>query len=89
MVALCDLNQGSLDAAQARMARYNMAPADEYCGEDAWMEMCRRDDIDLVYVVTNWQNHAKMGIYAMEQGKHVAIEVPQERTALLAGVSIR
>ena len=80
VVALCDLNQGSLDAAQARMARYNMAPADEYCGEDAWMEMCRRDDIDLVYVVTNWQNHAKMGIYAMEQGKHVAIEVPAALT---------
>ena len=31
---------------------------------------------DLVYIVTDWKVHAKMAKYAMEHGKHVAIEVP-------------
>ena len=38
--------------------------------------MCRRDDIDFVYIATNWALHAEMAIYAMEHGKHVALEIP-------------
>ena len=30
--------------------------------------LCERDDIDLVYVVTDWKWHATMMVYAMEQG---------------------
>ena len=41
---------------------------------------CERDDIDLVYVATDWKHHAEMGVYAMEHGKHVAIEVPAAMT---------
>lgn len=81
VVALCDLSQASVDRAQERLAEAGHPAAAEYAGsEDAWMEMCRRDDIDLVYVVTDWKNHAKMGVYAMEHGKHVAIEVPAAMT---------
>ena len=77
VVALCDIDSARVAAGQTILARHGAAPADEYFGdENAWMEMCRRDDLDLIYVVTDWENHAKMGVYAMEQGKHVAIEVP-------------
>ena len=41
-----------------------------------WKELCRRDDIDLVYICTPWQLHVPMAVYAMEHGKHVAVEVP-------------
>ena len=48
--------------------------------EDAWKKLCERDDIDLVYIATDWKHHAAMGVYAMEHGKHVAIEVPAAMT---------
>ena len=59
VVALCDLSQASVDRAQERLAEAGHPAAAEYAGsEDSWMEMCRRDDIDLVYVVTDWKNEA-------------------------------
>lgn len=51
-----------------------------YGDENSWKQLCDRDDIDLVYVATDWRHHAEMGIYAMEHGKHVAIEVPAAMT---------
>ena len=56
------------------------AAAEYYGSEDAWKQLVDRDDLDLVYVVTDWKNHAPMGIYAMKKGKHVAIEVPAAMT---------
>jgi len=77
IVALCDIEPERVAGAQKILEKAGLPPAAEYSGsDDAWMELCRRPDIDLVYVVTDWTKHAPMGIYAMEQGKHVAIEVP-------------
>ncbi|MDE7407574.1 MAG: Gfo/Idh/MocA family oxidoreductase, partial [Muribaculaceae bacterium] len=77
VVALCDIEEERVDSAQAILQRAGFPEAAAYSGsEDAWKELCQRPDIDLVYVVTDWVNHAPMGMYAMEQGKHVAIEVP-------------
>lgn len=80
VVALCDMLQENIDKGQEYIAMAGQPEAAEYCGEDTWMELCRRDDIDLVYVVTDWASHARMGVYAMEHGKHVAIEVPAAMT---------
>ena len=76
IVAICDLHQENLDKAQERLAKYGSPRADEYIGEEAWKEMCKREDINLIYIVTPWTQHTPMAVYAMEQGKHVAIEVP-------------
>ena len=38
--------------------------------------LCERPDVDLVYIVTDWKHHTPMALYAMQHGKHVAIEVP-------------
>lgn len=43
---------------------------------DNWRLACESDSIDLVYVCTDWLTHAEIAIYAMQCGKHVAIEVP-------------
>ena len=80
VVALCDVRKECIDAGQQRLAKAGKPAAAEYCGPDAWKALCEREDIDLVYVVTDWENHAKMGVYAMECGKHVAIEVPAAMT---------
>ena len=44
--------------------------------DDAWKELCERKDLDLVLITTPTYLHAKMAVYAMEQGKHVITEVP-------------
>lgn len=75
-VALCDMYPEGVARSQSILKRRGKAPAAEYVGEDAWKELCMRDDIDLVYIVTPWLTHVPMAVFAMEQGKHVAVEVP-------------
>ena len=77
IVALCDLRPERIEKAQQYLDRASRPRAEAYTGsEDAWRKLCPREDIDLVYIVTDWENHAPMAKYAMECGKHVAIEVP-------------
>jgi predicted dehydrogenase len=38
--------------------------------------MCENPDIDLIYITTPWSWHTPMAVYAMENGKHAASEVP-------------
>ena len=74
--ALCDLEQKNVSKCQPMLQRASMPKADEYVGPEAYKELCERDDIDLVYIATDWLNHTPIALYAMEHGKHVAIEVP-------------
>ena len=74
--ALCDLYPDHLDNARRYLAERGCPAADEYSGEEGWKQLCERDDIDLVYIATGWQMHTPIAVYAMQQGKHVAIEVP-------------
>ena len=74
--ALCDLNADYVKSAQETLAGKHLPAADEYTGQEDWKKICERDDIDLVYICTDWLNHTPMAVYAMEHGKHVAVEVP-------------
>ena len=77
IVALCDLLPENAEKAQKIVTNAGMEAPALYSGsEDAWKQLCERNDIDLVYIATDWKHHAEMGIYAMEHGKHAAIEVP-------------
>lgn len=81
VVALCDLRPERVEACQNILKKAGLPEAAAYSGsEDAWKQLCERDDIDLVYIATDWKHHALMGVYAMEHGKHVAIEVPAAMT---------
>ncbi len=81
IVALCDLYEDRVEKTQAILEAAGLPRAAGYSGsEEAWKELVERDDIDLVYIVTDWKRHADMMIYAMEQGKHVACEVPAAMT---------
>ena len=80
ITALCDITPEHLGEAAALLlsdGRYRPALLGE---PEGWMQMCHRDDIDLIYICTDWLTHAPMACYAMEQGKHVAIEVPAATT---------
>ena len=76
IVALCDLFEERVASAQKLLVKRGLPEADSYFGEDAWKEVCQREDVDLIYLCTPWLKHTPMAVYAMEQGKHVAIEVP-------------
>ena len=77
IVALCDAEMDRAERAQEILRRNGRPDAALYGGSlDVWKELCERDDINLVYIATDWKHHVPMALYAMEQGKHVAIEVP-------------
>lgn len=79
--ALCDIRPELTERAEKVLLNAGKEKPTSYHGsEDLWKKVCEREDIDLIYVVTDWKNHANIGVYAMEHGKHVAIEVPAAMT---------
>ena len=80
VVALCDVIPDKVTKANEILRERGLPEADVYTGEDDWKRVCERDDIDLVYVCTQWDLHTPIAVYAMEQGKHVALEVPAALT---------
>ena len=80
IVALCDIHRDHLyDAATLLVGDDRHFPA-LLDTTDGWRQLCERDDVDLIYICTDWLTHTPMACYAMEQGKHVAIEVPAAPT---------
>ena len=83
ITALCDLLPENVEKSQAlleSLGRARVAEDATYSGEEGWKELCQREDVDLVYLVTPWDLHTPMAVYAMECGKHVAVEVPAAMT---------
>jgi len=80
IVALCDIIPERVDSAQVTLAKKGLPKAVGYTGEEDWKKICEREDIDLVYVCTHWDLHTPIAVYAMEHGKHVALEVPAALT---------
>ena len=58
----------------------SLPPAVLYWGPEGYKELCERDDIDLVYIATDWKHHFPIAKYALEHGKHVVSEVPAALT---------
>lgn len=76
VMALCDYLEENVERSQNTLREAGLAPATGYSGEFGYKEMCERDDIDLVYIATDWDHHFPIAKYALEHGKNVAIEVP-------------
>jgi predicted dehydrogenase len=74
--ALCDIVPAEAEKTRKQIEFAGFNPTIYTVDADAWKKLCDRDDIDLVYICTPWNLHAQMAVYAMEHGKHVAIEVP-------------
>jgi predicted dehydrogenase len=75
--ALCDQMMDRVDKAQKILASHGLPPAKSYGGTpEVWKELCQSNDLDLVYICTPWQLHTPMAVFAMENGKHAASEVP-------------
>jgi hypothetical protein len=74
--ALCDIVPAEAEKVRKQIEFADFNPT-VYTGDaEVWKKLCDRQDIDLVYICTPWNLHTPMAVYAMEHGKHVAIEVP-------------
>ena len=78
---LCDVEVDRVEDCQKLLEKLGRPRATGYSGStEAYKAMCDRDDIDLIYICTDWVHHVPLAVYAMEHGKHVAIEVPAAMT---------
>src|SRR5690606_18559373 len=78
--ALCDLRPEMAEKAKKALEGTPHNP-ELYSGSVySWKKMFDRPDLDLIYIATPWDWHVPMAVYAMEAGKHTAVEVPAART---------
>ncbi|WP_420321852.1 Gfo/Idh/MocA family protein [Flagellimonas sp.] len=81
VVAICDLYEdlvkqkvGWVKEVSKPNRHKNIA---QYWGEeDKWKQMLQEVKPDVVFIATNWNNHAPMAIESMNQGAHAFVEVP-------------
>lgn len=76
VVALCDLVEENITDAVGIITGCGQSSPAAFTGNDGWRRLCEQPDVDLVYICTDWASHADIAVYAMQNGKHVATEVP-------------
>ena len=79
--ALCDKREVAVKGSQKYLSDIGRTSAQEFYGdENAWKKLVESPDLDLIYTCTPWTLHTPISVYAMENSKHVACEVPVART---------
>ncbi|MFD2202847.1 Gfo/Idh/MocA family protein [Shivajiella indica] len=78
--ALCDLIPERVDKMKAKLENTRHKPEGYSGNVYAWKKLVDRNDLDLIYITTPWDWHTPMAVYAMEAGKHAAVEVPAAKT---------
>ena len=87
IVAICDVQPKYIERAKSTISKFQSTEPRVFDGsqdEMTWKEMCNTDLVDLLLVATPWRWHAPMATHAMEQGIHVATEVPMAYKATSA-----
>lgn len=81
ITALCDIENDRVQKCAEYLENKGLPKAETYGGEEeSWKQLCESNNVDLVYICTDWKNHTPIALYAMQCGKHVAIEVPAATT---------
>ncbi|NDV47390.1 gfo/Idh/MocA family oxidoreductase [Paludibacter sp. 221] len=77
IVALCDVVESNVKKVNKKLIDKGLPAAQEFYGDTSvWRQVTKLPNVDLVYIATDWLHHAKIGIQALKDDKHVAIEVP-------------
>lgn len=77
VTAICDLLPEHMERARRLVTEAGQPqPAGYAGGEEDYLRLCERDDVDLVFTATPWELHAPVLLAAMRAGKHGATEVP-------------
>lgn len=80
IVALCDNDYSHADNCQEYLKMASLPKAAIYSGEKGYEDLCKRDDIDLVYIAADWIHYFLVAKCALENGKNVVIEAPSAMT---------
>src|SRR6478736_6298486 len=79
--AICDSVKDHAAHAQEMVEKSSGKRAAIYTnGEHDYENLCKRDDLDFIYIATPWDWHAPMAIAAMKGGAHTGVEVPAVNT---------
>ena len=78
IVAICDNHLPTLERSINNVVNNHKRPAPLAFGKDKddYKRMLERNDIDVVFIATPWEEHVRMSVDAMNAGKHVCVEVP-------------
>ncbi len=83
IVAICDIQERSLNICRTAIAKTGRPAAKEYTGGlDAYKRMLERQDLDAIIISTPWQFHHDQAIDSMLAGKYVGCEV-------IAGLTVK
>jgi len=75
--AICDIDNQMIDRTLNILKRNNKdEPVIYKSGDEDFLNLVKRDDLDGVIIATPWEWHHPMAVAAMKEGKHVGIEVP-------------
>ena len=81
IIAVCDIEVERVEKSVRRLEEKGVAEVLTFGGEEeSWRGLCESPQVDLVYICTDWKHHVPIALYAMQCGKHVAIEVPAATT---------
>jgi predicted dehydrogenase len=73
ITAVSDAVEANMTRAKERVEKAGKpAPA----MEPDWQKLCKRKDVDVVYICSRWDDHVPQAVHAMKCGKHAAVEVP-------------
>lgn len=74
--AICDIDSASINFAKDLISKAGRKePAIYSKGDEDFLNMVKRDDLDAVLIATPWHWHVPMTIAAMNAGKYAAVEV--------------
>ena len=75
--AICDINEGHLQNAQAMVEKAGHKRPEGYSGgPEDYRRLVAREDLDAVITATPWELHTPVAVAAMKAGKYAATEVP-------------
>ena len=80
IVAVCDASKQVTEEVAQHVEQLGKPRPTVFWGENGYLDLCKEQAIDLVYICTDWISHVPIAVYAMEQGKCVAVEVPAALT---------
>tara|TARA_B100001057_G_scaffold431680_1_gene459338 strand:- start:8326 stop:9738 length:1413 start_codon:yes stop_codon:yes gene_type:complete len=79
ILSVCDLYKKRVENLTKKL-NLNLSTDGYWGDENAWIKMVEDKRPDIVFISTNWDNHAPMAIRCMELGSHVFVEVPLANT---------
>lgn len=76
IVAICDIDQQAIARTNALITKAGRkAPVAYTKGDEAFLDLLKRDDIDGVVIATPWEWHTPMAVATMKARKYAGLEV--------------